>query len=161
MKKLFAGVLLTFLFTANVFAVGGPPPLQSRRDILGVRIGMSAEEARSQLKKIGRFQKEERKRHEVWEVSDPYFSHLIVQFDKAKLVHFVTAVAREDAKRERMPYSAVAEIKNARKKTVEAARKNYRYEWELGAAGRDPKINIVAWGRDPQYLQYYSIERAN
>ncbi|MCA1616515.1 MAG: hypothetical protein LC800_20955 [Acidobacteria bacterium] len=50
---------------------------------------------------------------------------------------------------------------DARKKTVEVARKNYRYEWELPAAGRDPKINIVAWGRDPQYLQYYSIERAN
>jgi len=162
MKKLIAGVLLSFLFTASVSAVVlAPPPPQPRRDILGIRVGMSAEEARGQLKKIGRFQKEERKRHEIWEVNDPYFSHLIIQFDKAKLVHFVTAVAREDAKRERMRYSDVAEIEKARKKTVEVARKNYRYEWEVAAARRDPKINVVAWGRDPQYLQYYSIERVN
>jgi len=158
MKKLVAGGLLSFLFATSVYAVGAPPP--SRRDILGIRIGMNAEAARSQLQKIGRFQKEERKRHEVWEVSDPYFSHLIIQFDKAKLVHFVTAVAREDAKRERMRYNDVAELKKARQ-TGEVGKNNYRYEWILAAAGKDPKINIVAWGRDPQYLQYYSIERAN
>ena len=161
MKKLIAGGLLTILFAAGVNAVGVISPPQPRRDILGIRVGMSAEEARGQLKKIGRLQKEERKRHEVWEVNDPYFSHLMIQFDKAKLVHFVTAVAREDAKRERMRYSDVAELEKARKKTVETTRNNYRYEWEVAAARRDPKINVVAWGRDPQYLQYYSIERVN
>ena len=116
--------------------------------------------ARARLLEIGRLQREERKRQQVWEIRDPHFSHLIIQFDKAKLVHFVTAVAREDAQRERMRYSDVAELKNARQ-TGEAAKKNYRYEWGLEAAGKDPKIHIVAWGRDPQYLQYYSIERAN
>lgn len=158
MRKLVAGGLLSLLFAASVCAAGVQP--RPRRDILGIRIGMSAEAARSQLKKIGRFQKEERKRHEVWEVEDFYFSHLIIQFDKAKLVHFVTAVAHADAKRGRMRYEDVAELKKARQ-TGEAAKNNYRYEWGLAAAGKDPKINIVAWGRDPQYLQYYSIERAN
>jgi len=158
MRKLVAGGLLSLLFAASVCAAGVQP--RPRRDILGIKVGMSAEAAHSQLKKIGRFQKEERKRHEVWEVEDFYFSHLIIQFDKAKLVHFVTAVAREDAKRGRMRYDDVADLKKARQ-TGEAAKNNYRYEWGLAAAGKDPKINIVAWGRDPQYLQYYSIERAN
>ncbi len=159
MKKLVKSVLVTFLLAASVHATGAlaAPPA---RDILGIRIGMSAEEAHTQLQKVGRFQKEERKRHEVWEVRDPHFSHLIIQFDKAKRVHFVTAVARADAKREPMRYSDVAELKNARQKG-EAAKNNFRYEWGLEAEGKDPKINIVAWGRDPQYLQYYSIERAN
>lgn len=161
MKKLLKSGLFSFLFAAGVCSVGAlPTPPQPARDILGIRIGMSAEAARAQLQKVGRFQKEERKRHEVWEVRDPYFSHLIIQFDKAKQVHFVTAVAREDAEGKRMRYSDVAELKKARQ-TGEAARNNYRYEWGLAAAGKDPKINIVAWGRDPKYLQYYSIERAN
>ncbi len=160
MKKLVNIALVTLLLAASVYAAGASAAPQLARDILGIRPGMTREEARSQLQKIGRFQKEERKRHEVWEVSDPHFSHLIIQFDKAKLVHFVTAVARADAKREPMRYSDVAELKNARQKG-EAAKNNYRYEWSLEAEGRDPKINIVAWGRDPQYLQYYSIERAN
>jgi len=160
MKKLVAGGLLSFLFAASVYAVGAPPP-QSRRDILGIRIGMSAEAARSQLQKIGRRLREERKRQEIWEVTDPYFSHLVIQLDKANLVHFVTAYAHDEkAKRERMRYGDVGELKKARQ-TGEIARKNYRYQWQLEAAGRNPKINIVAWGRDPQYLQYYSIERAN
>ena len=159
MKKLVKSALLSFVLAASAFASGAtvPPPA---RDILGVKVGMTAEAAHTQLQKIGRFQKTERKRHEVWEVRDPHFSHLIIQFDKAKLVHFVTAVARLDAKREPMRYSDVAELKHAREKG-EAAKNNFRYEWGLEAEGKDPKINIVAWGRDPQYLQYYSIERAN
>ncbi len=161
MKKLVAGGLLSFLFAASVYAVGASPPPQPRRDILGIRVGMSAEEARSQLQKIGRRLREERKRQEIWEVTDPYFAHLVIQLDKANLVHFVTAYAHDEkAKRERMRYGDVGELKKARQ-TGEIARKNYRYQWQLEAAGRNPKINIVAWGRDPQYLQYYSIERAN
>ena len=161
MKRLVKSALLSFLLTASVYATAALAPPQPARDILGVRVGMSAEPARIQLQKIGRFQKAERKRHEVWEVRDPHFSHLIIQFDKAtKLVHFVTAVARSDAKREPMRYSDVAELKYARQKG-EAAKNNFRYEWGLEADGKDPKINIVAWGRDPQYLQYYSIELAN
>jgi hypothetical protein len=161
MNKLVMVGLLSCLFAAGVLAAVPAPPKQPERDILGLRIGMTKEEAQVRLQKIGRLQREERKRQEVWEIRDPYFSHLIVQFDKGtKQVHFVTAVAREDAKRERMRYSDVGELKHARQKG-QAAKKNYRYEWGLEAAGKDPKVNIVAWGRDPQYLQYYSIERAN
>lgn len=165
MKHLVKCVLFLFLFTVSGCGGGGgaaaPSPLA--RDILGVRVGMSAEAARAQLEKIGNLQKEERKQYEVWEVRDnPYFSHLAIQFDKPKkLVNSITAIAREDDKRKRMSYSDVAELKNAWKKTIEPAKNNYRYDWELPAAGENPKINIVAWGRDAQYLQYYSIERAN
>ncbi|HKO96891.1 MAG TPA: hypothetical protein VJU86_07865 [Pyrinomonadaceae bacterium] len=161
MKKLVASSILSLLFAVSSFAVGLQPPKEPARDILGVRIGMSADEAHTQLKKIGELQKEERKRQEVWAIRDPRFSHLIVQFEKGtRLIHFVTAVARADAQAEKMRYSDVGELKSARQRG-EAAKKNYRYEWGLEAAGKDPKVQIVAWGRDPQYLQYYSIERAN
>lgn len=160
MKKLVKTALLSFIFAASAHAAGVSASPQPARDILGVRVGMTADAAHAQLQKVGRFQKTERKRHEVWEVRDPHFSHLIIQFDKAKLINFVTAVARADAQREPMRYSDVGELKSAQQKG-EAARSNFRYEWGLEAAGTDPKINIVAWGRDPQFLQYYSIERAN
>ncbi len=161
MKKLVIFGLFTFLFTANIFASGALPPKEPAREILGLRIGMTKADAQVQLQKIGRLQREERKRQEVWEIRDPRFSHLIIQFEKGtQLVHFVTAVARADAQAEKMRYSDVGELKKARQKG-DAAKKNYRYEWGLEAAGKDPKVQIVAWGRDPQYLQYYSIERAN
>lgn len=161
MKKLMISSLLSLLFVMSGFAVEASSPKEPAREIFGVRIGMVAEDARTQLKKIGRLQREERKRQEVWEIRDPRFSHVIIQFEKGtQLVHFVTAVARADAQAEKMRYSDVGELKKARQRG-EAAKKNFRYEWGLEAAGKDPKVQIVAWGRDPQYLQYYSIERAN
>ena len=158
MKKLLIGTLMSLFFAASITAM---PPKELAREIFGVRIGMNGDEARTQLKKVGRLQREERKRQEVWEVRDPRFSHIIIQFEKGtQLVHFVTAVARADAQGQKMRYSDVGELKKARQRG-EVAKKNYRYEWGLEASGKDPKVNIVAWGRDPQYLQYYSIERAN
>lgn len=161
MKKTSIGSLFLLMFAISSFAVALRPPKEPAREILGVRIGMTKADAQVQLQKIGRLQKEERKRQEVWEIRDPRFSHLIIQFEKGtQLVHFVTAVARADAQAEKMRYSDVGELKKARQRG-EAAKKNYRYEWGLEATGKDPKVQIVAWGRDPQYLQYYSIERAN
>jgi hypothetical protein len=166
MKKLIAGGLVTFMLAAAVHAAGSPPPAEPRRDILGVKVGMTEQEAHAVLQKIGRLPNpRDRKRTEVWEVNDPYFSHLAVQFEKkTNLVHFVTAFAHgsKKADRRRMRYDDVGELKKARRQIVEPhPRNNYKYEWLLGAAGRNPKINVVAWGRDRDHLDIYSIERVN
>jgi hypothetical protein len=131
-----------------------------RREILGIGVGMGADEARARLRQIGEFQKSERKGYEVWAVRDPYFSHLMIKFDKAGPVHSVTAVAREDQGRRRMRYTDVSDVARARQ-AGEPARSNFRYEWILPAKGKAPKVNVVAWGRHRKYLQYYSIERMN
>lgn len=154
MKKLFAGGLLLFLFAASVSALVAEP----RRDIMGINIGMSKEAARHQLQKLGQLQREERKRQEVWELRDRHFSHLIVGFDKASQVRFVTAVAREDG--ERTLYSDVAELKKARQ-IGDVAINNFHYVWELAAGGQVPKTIVVARGRNPKYLTTYSIKRAD
>jgi hypothetical protein len=157
MKKLAAAAVLSFLFASGVQAFGVTPPPQPRREILGIKVGMGAEAARSQLQKIGRLGREERKRQEVWEVSDPKFSGVIVGFDKAGRVRFVTAVARPGG--ERVRYGDVGDVKKARQKGNPAIN-NFRYEWEVAASGREPKIIVEASGRDQQYLSTYSIKRA-
>jgi hypothetical protein len=154
MNKLIVGFLLSFLLAASASAFGAEP----RRDILGLRLGMSTEAAHTQLQKIGRLERNERKRQEVWEVRDRHFTHLIVGFDKAGQVRFVTAVARENG--ERMRYSDVADLKKARQ-LGDAAINNYHYVWELAAKRKEMKSFVVARGRDPQYLTTYSIKRAD
>ncbi|MCA1614932.1 MAG: hypothetical protein LC795_15040, partial [Acidobacteria bacterium] len=68
-----------------------------RPEILGVRLGMSREEAHARLRQIGKFQKEERRQQEVWQLTDePSYSHLMVAYNKEyTAVRYVTAVAKE------------------------------------------------------------------
>jgi hypothetical protein len=156
-KKLAHLCLLTLLLTAgvSVSAVAGRDN-RPRRDIIGLRLDMTREDAHSRLQKIGTLQREERKRQEVWEVRDPYFSHVIVGFDKQSRVRFVTAVAREGG--ERMRYADVASLEKARQEGDVSAN-NYNYVWELAARGREPKGLVMARGRDPLYLSTYSIKK--
>jgi hypothetical protein len=127
-----------------------------RRDIVGLRLDMTKEDAHSRLQKIGTLQREERKRQEVWEVRDPNFSHVIVGFDKQSRIRFVTAVAREGG--ERMRYADIASLKKARQEG-DVSVNNYNYIWELAAHGKEPKGLVIARGRDPEYLSTYSIKR--
>ncbi|HWT02225.1 MAG TPA: hypothetical protein VN256_18385 [Pyrinomonadaceae bacterium] len=157
MKKLALLCLLTLLLTASVSAAARSE-IKPRRDIVGLRLDMTKEDAHSRLQKIGTLQREERKRQEVWEVRDPYFSHVIVGFDRQSRVRFVTAVAREGG--QRMRYSDVANLKKARQEG-DASINNYNYVWELAARGRQPKALVVARGRDPQFLSTYSIKKSD
>jgi hypothetical protein len=158
MKKLAHLCLLTLLLIAGVSVAAAGREIKPRRDIVGLRLDMSKEDAHSRLQKIGTLQREERKRQEVWEVRDPYFSHVIVGFDQQSRVRFVTAVAREGG--QRMRYSDVANLKKARQEG-DVSINNYNYVWELAARGKQPKALVVARGRDPLYLSTYSIKKSD
>jgi hypothetical protein len=157
MRKLialcFISSLLAAGLSASASAADGP-----RRDILGLRVGMTKEAARGQLQKIGTLQREERKRQEVWEVRDDYFSHVIVGFDQQARVRFVTAVAREGGG-QRMRYTEVASLKTARQEG-DVSINNYHYVWELARRGKEPRLLVEARGRDPLYLSTYTIKKA-
>lgn len=149
---------MLLLLTASVSVAAAGSEIRPRRDIVGLHLDMTKEEAHSRLQKIGTLQREERKRQEVWEVRDPYFSHVIVGFDKQARVRFVTAVAREGG--QRMRYADVANLKKARQEG-DASANNYNYVWELAARGKEPKGLVMARGRDPQYLSTYSIKKSD
>ena len=155
MRKLATLCLLSLLLTAGMGVATGRET-RPRRDIVGLRLDMTKEAAHSLLQKIGTLQREERKRQEVWEVRDPYFSHVIVGFDKQSRIRFVTAVAREGG--QRMRYADVANLKKARQEGDVSAN-NYNYVWELSARGKETKGLVIARGHDPLYLSTYSIKR--
>ena len=133
--KLATLCLLPLLLAASMGVAAGRET-RPRRDIIGLRLDMTKEAAHSRLQKIGTLQREESKRQEVWEVRDPYFSHVIVGFDAQSRIRFVTAVAREGG--QRMRYTDVANLKRARQEG-DASINNYTYVWELAARGKEPK----------------------
>jgi len=131
-------------------------PARPRPEIMGISLEMSRDDARALLKSIGSLEKEDRKRQEVWAVKDPRISHLLVGYDADYRVRYVTAIARTDGPKIR--YQEVADLKSARRAVVQG---NHKFTWEIeGRRGHEAFI-LIARGHDPQYLDSYSVKKAD
>src|SRR5687768_3799560 len=93
-NRAFAALVLALLLTSC--ATSSPSSRTAPDDILGVRLNMPRAEVRSVLGESGKFEREERKRQEVWTVSDPRYESLIIGYDPQWNVRFVTAVAKKE-----------------------------------------------------------------
>jgi hypothetical protein len=154
LRKSTTAFALLLALTLAPAAASKPAP---SRDILGLHLNITKDEARRRLRRLGRLQREERRRQEVWELNDPRFSHVVVGFDKAERVRFVTAFSRPGAK---VRYDEVADLKRARQ-AGDVKINLYHYVWELAARRGSPHAEVAARGRDPHYLESYSIKRLN
>jgi len=146
-------VLSLFLLIA-VCAFASVAQGKARPEIMGISLSMSRADAQARLKSLGRLEKEDRKRQEVWVVNDPRISHLLVGYDPDYRVRYVTAIARTDGPRIR--YQDVADVKNARRLNSQG---NYRFTWEFSARRGQSAYVMIALGRDPQYLDSYSVKK--
>lgn len=151
MKRINVTVCCLLLLAPACSRAGGPSP-----EILGVRLGMTREEAHARLRAIATLEKEERKQQEVWRLTgDPSYTHLMVAYDKGYAsVRYVTAVANEQGRR--VPYADVIDLDNARAEGTPASR---TYTQETPARDGRPGFIAKALGTDPTYLKYYSVER--
>lgn len=133
------------------------PPVP-KRQILGINLNMTENETHARLKTIGKLERTEEKRQEVWKVRDPSFSHIIVGFGKDEKLRYVTAVAREDRKAKRVKYNAIGDLKEARQVGNPKVRM-FDYQWALSAGKDEPEMMVIAMGRDPTFLTTYSLKR--
>jgi len=148
-------IVLSLLLVCSGFfgsAVAKDPPPQ----ILGIRLGMSKEDARGRLRKLGSLEKEARKRQEVWALTDPRISHLIIGFDPELHVRYVTAIARVGSAH--INYSELAEVKAAQQAINQG---NFKFTWEVRAKKGRPAYVVIAHGRNPQYLETYSVKKVD
>jgi len=137
--------------------VGSVRAAATRSDeIMGIALGMSKADAQARLQKLGTLEREMRKRQEVWAVKDPRVSHLIVGYDPDSRVRYVTALARSGAARIR--YDEVADPKSAERLNNHG---NYKLTWEVAERSGHAGYLLIAHGHDPQYLDSYSIKKAD
>jgi hypothetical protein len=131
--------------------------VEPKPEILGVRLGMTREEAHARLRNIGQLEKEERRQQEVWRLTgDPGYTHLMVAFNKEyTAVRYITAVANEQGSRIRY-----ADVINVGKARLESTQATHTYTQDVAARSTQPGFVTKAIGTDPTYLKYYSIERA-
>jgi hypothetical protein len=151
--KIVATVCCLLLLAAACARKVEPQP-----EILGVRLGMSREEAHARLQKIGRLEKVERRQQEVWQLDgEPSYSHLMVAYNKEYTsVRYITAVANEQGSR--VPYADVVNLDGARLDSTPVSR---TYTQETPARDGRPGFITKAIGTDPKYLKYYSVERTD
>ncbi|HEV2881026.1 MAG TPA: hypothetical protein VGX24_07085 [Pyrinomonadaceae bacterium] len=145
--------IICCLLLASACAKTGSEP---KPEILGVRLGMTRDEAHARLKNIGQLEKEERRQQEVWRLTnDPGYTHLMVAYNKEYTsVRYITAVANEQGSRVR--YADVVNLGSARLESAQASR---TYTQEVPAHADQPAFITKAIGTDPTYLKYFSVER--
>lgn len=151
MKRIVFLLLLELIALPAMASVAGKSPSP---EVLGIRLSMSQKEAHARMKRKGSLEKEERKRQEVWALSDRRVSHLIVGFDPDYRVRYLTAIARTGGPRIR--YSEVGDLKTAEQRSNQG---NYRFTWKVAPRRGHPAYIVVAHGRDPLYLNSYSVKR--
>jgi len=123
-------------------------------EIMGISLEMGREAAQTRLKALGHLEKEDRKRQEVWAIKDPRISHLLVGYDAENRVRYVTAIARTAGRRIR--YQEIAELKTAQRSNYQG---NYRFTWEIPERRGQFAFVVIAHGRDPNFLDSYSIKK--
>jgi len=149
MKRVLS-VCLLLVVSAVASAASG----KLRPEIMGIALGMNRDDAQARLKSMGSLEKEERKRQEVWALRDPRISHLLVGYDEEFRVRYVTAIARQGGPRIR--YQEVADVKHAQRMQSQGALK---FTWEVAERRGQFGYVMIARGRDPQYLDSYSVKK--
>jgi hypothetical protein len=127
-----------------------------RPEIMGISLDMGRDNVHARLKSIGSLEREDRKRQEVWIVKDPRISHLLVGYDADYRVRYVTAIARMDGPRIR--YQEIADLKSAQSSNTPG---NHKFIWEIEAGRGRESFILIARGHDPQYLDSYSVKKAD
>lgn len=119
-------------------------------DILGVRLDMPRDEVRSSLAGVATLEREERRRQEVWTLSnDPRFASLIVGYSKEWNVRFVTAVAKPEGVA--VHYDEVLDLASAEHRS---AGETHTYTWTTGT----PPYSVIAIGK-AERLEYLSLKK--
>lgn len=144
-------LLAILLLTACATSQPGPTAPAAPTDILGVRLGMPRDAVRTTLAAAGTMEREERKRQEVWTVTDPRFASLIIGYDEQWTVRFVTGVARPSG-----PALRYADVLDLTAAEHRAAGATHTYTWITG----EPRYFVIAIGGEER-VEYLSIKKDN
>jgi len=143
--------LALLVLSLSGFAVGKrPPPPQ----ILGLRLGMSYNQAHARLNEIGQFKSED-EGQQVWTLSqDKQYQYLIIGFDRDRAVRYITVLARPDG--QPVNYTDVGNLADAARSGGEG---NLRYTWKANDKKGHFEYLAIAKGKDSRHLNHYSIKR--
>jgi len=131
------------LCAANCGAPAVESPKDLPKDLLGVRIGMSKDEAQKSLEQVAVFTREERKRQQLWKLKqDPHFVDLAIGYDENERFRYITAFTEKKSGKKPMLFSSVGDLTKAKAEIVVP---HHRYIWEIPAEGRSGLLGKRLW----------------
>jgi hypothetical protein len=146
-RTAFLAILL--LNAAPLVAAKRPAP-----QILGLRLGMSYDQARSRLVEIGQFKSED-EGQQVWIlIHDQRYQYAIIGFDRDRQVRYVTVLARPYGKP--VSYAEVGDLAQA---ALSGGPGNLRYTWRASDKKGRLEDLVIAKGKDQHYLDRYAVKR--
>jgi hypothetical protein len=143
-----AGMAALLLFLTSCATTTTSSSRLPLTDILGVHLDMRPAAVQKALASIGKLDRTENKRQEVWTVHDPRFSSLLIGYDREGGVRYVTAIA--DPAGQPVTYADVIDIATAEHRTTGA---NHTYTW----AGGNPKYSVIVIGNATR-VEYLSLK---
>ena len=148
MRKVVLPAFLLFSI-APLAAARHPAP-----QILGLRLGMSYDQAHSRLSEIGQFKSED-EGQQVWILThDQRYQYVIIGFDRDRQARYVTVLARPNGKP--VSYADVGDLAHA---TRSGNPGNLRYTWRASDKRGRFEYLVIAKGKDRHYLDHYAIKR--
>lgn len=149
LRRILIASWLVLLVAGAQQHVAGKDPT---REVLGLRLGMSEQSARSRLQKIATWQKPAfKKRLEVWTLShDPTYNYLVVKFKNSQLI-FVQAVVHPTAQ---VRYDDLGSLADA---VTRSDGHTHAYEWKIKPRGKKAGYLLIARGSNPEFLTSYSL----
>ena len=127
------------------------------QDILGISVGMNKEDAQKRLEEIAEFESEGRKTGQLWRMkNDPHFKHIAVGYDADNRVRFVTAFVDKATAKERIRFTDVGDLKQAKQEIVAQHR---RYIWEVPSIDGKPAYFVNIYGDEPEFVSHYSLSK--
>jgi len=138
------------LFSVAPLAAARQPAPQ----ILGLRLGMSYDQAHARLNDIAQFKSED-EGQQVWILShDQRYQYAIVGFDRSRQLRYITVLARPEGKP--VSYSDLGDLASA---TRSGGPGNLRYTWKAHDDIGGFEYVVIAKGKNNRYLDRYAVKR--
>ena len=127
------------------------------RDILGISVGMNKQDATRRLEEIAVFERDERKRQQVWKMKDASrYSHVAIGYDEKNQIRYITAFVDKALAKERIRFADLGDLSKAKKEITEP---HHRYTWEVPAIEDKPGYFVIAYGSEPEFLSSCSLNK--
>jgi hypothetical protein len=127
------------------------------RDILGISVGMNKQDVTRRLEEIAVFERDERKRQQVWKMKDASrYSHVAVGYDEKNQIRYITAFVDKALAKERIRFTDIGDLSKAKKEITEP---HHRYTWEVPAIEDKPGYFVIAYGSEPEFLSSCSLNK--
>src|SRR5688572_7412210 len=108
---------------------------------------MSRPDAEQRLEQIGKFERDERKRQQVWRLKDhPNYVHIVLGYDENSKVRYVTAFA--DPTKTRLRFTDIGDISKAK---AEIQKPHHTYTWDVQPEGDRLGYIVSTYGAEPEF----------